>query len=480
MDRLYNKLALYADSDFYPMHMPGHKRNPDLLSMQDPCLFDITEIEGFDNLHQPEGVLLDLEKRISSLYGSGAAFPLVNGSTAGILAAISAACHRGDRILVARNAHKSVYNAIMLTGLEPVYYYPRLIGDSSIFGGISPAEIEELLINKPGIKAVVVTSPTYEGIVSDIKKIAEIVHKYNAFLIVDEAHGAHFGFHNKFPESAVKLGADLVIQSLHKTLPSLTQTAILHSNNELLNGRVRKYLACYQSSSPSYILLASIDRCISLLEDKGEELFASLYEKLVHFYNLTSDLTAISLLDDNIIGKDAVFDRDISRLVVCAGKTDLDGHQLQDILRSRHHIEMEMAAIDYALAISTVADTEEGFLRMSAALHDIDKNCGLAKAGARKKTAELRGLIRPEQILLPCEAAEHRIELIHMDEAAGRVCAASIGLYPPGIPLIVPGEQFDDDLIDYIRQMQQTGISITGLAGADKDCVEVIALEPDR
>lgn len=474
MDRLYDKLISYAGKDFYPMHMPGHKRNPDLMKMPDPYLLDITEIDGFDNLHQPEGILKDLSCRISRLYGSGCAFVLVNGSTAGIMAAISAATSRGDKVLVARNAHKSVYNAIMLMGLLPVYYYPQLIDGSSIFGGISAAEIEELLINNPEITAVIITSPTYEGIVSDIKDIAEAAHRHKALLIVDEAHGAHFGFSGAFPETAVRLGADLVIQSLHKTLPSFTQTAVLHSNCDELNGKIRKYLSCYQSSSPSYILMAGIDRCISLLEDRGRQLFDSFYDRLRAFYKSVSDLVRLSLLDDDIIGKASVHGRDPSKLVVRINNADLNGHQLQDILRSRHYIEMEMAAIDYALGISTIADSSEGFMRMDKALHDIDNSCASADDGNNRISVNLNAVIKPERLLLPSEAAEHRAEIVSIDQAVGRVAATAISLFPPGIPLVVPGERLDADLIDFIRQMKNTGFTITGLAGSYNDGIEVL------
>lgn len=474
MDRLYDKLLSYAGEDFYPMHMPGHKRNLDLMNMPNPYLLDITEIDGFDNLHQPEGILEDLSCRISRLYGSGFAFPLVNGSTAGIMAAICAATGRGDQVLVARNAHKSVYNAVMLMGLEPVYYYPQLIDGSSIFGGISAEEIEELLKKNPGIKAVIVTSPTYEGIVSDIKNIAAAVHRHKALLIVDEAHGAHFGFSGDFPETAVRLGADLVIQSLHKTLPSFTQTAVLHSNCDELNGKIRKYLACYQSSSPSYILMAGIDRCISLLEERGRQLFDSFYERLTTFYKSVSDLVKISLLDDGIIGKASVYDRDPSKLVVRINNADLNGHQLQNLLRSSYHIEMEMAAIDYALGISTIADSNEGFLRLSAALHDIDNCCASKAEENYRYYINLNTVIKPEMLLLPSEAVEHKSEVVPIDEAVARVAATAVSLFPPGIPLVVPGERIDADLIDFIRRMKDTGFTITGLAGRNNEGIEVL------
>lgn len=473
MDRLYDKLISYSNKDYYPMHMPGHKRNADIMSMVNPYMLDITEIEDFDNLHQSEGILEELSARISSLYGSGRAFPLVNGSTTGILAAISAAAGRADKVLVARNAHKSVYNAIMLLGLDPVYYYPQLNDDPSIFCGILCAEIEELLIKNPDIKAVIITSPTYEGIVSDIRAISELTHRYNALLIVDEAHGAHLGFMAELPASAVSLGADLIIQSLHKTLPAFTQTAVLHSNRAELNTKISRYLACYESSSPSYLLMAGIDRCISLLEDKSEELFKAYYKRLTGFYESAAGLKKIRLLDKSFIGRKGVYDLDPSKLTICVRNTDINGKQLQDILRNTYHIETEMAAMDYLLAMTSICDTDEGFRRLFEALVETDSSCGMLEAD--NITELLPGtIIKPERFLLPCEAAECKTEYVNIDEAIGRIAAAPISIFPPGCPLIIPGEKLDKDLTDYIKQAKQTGLSINGLTGANKDDIEVV------
>lgn len=473
MDRLYDKLVSYSIKDYYPMHMPGHKRNIDIMKMINPYMLDITEIEGFDNLHQPEGILEKLSVRISSIYGSRRAFPLVNGSTAGILAAISAATCRGDKVLVARNAHKSVYNAIMLLGLIPVYYYPPLFDDLSIFCGILCSEIEELLINNPDIKAVIITSPTYEGIVSDIKAISELVHKHNALLIVDEAHGAHFGFIKELPASAVTLGADLVIQSIHKTLPAFTQTAVLHSNRDELNAKISRYLAYYQTSSPSYLLMAGIDRCISLLEDKGGELFMAYYKRLMSFYDELSRLKKLRLMDWNIIGKNGAYDWDPSKLTISVRNTDLNGKQLQDILRDSYHIETEMAAVDYVLGMTSICDTDEGFMRLSEALFEIDSRCALTK-GDDTINILSENVIKPVRLLLPSEAAEKDTEQINIDDSNGRISASVISVFPPGCPLIIPGERLDKDLIDYIKLIKQTGLTISGLAGENKNGIDVL------
>ena len=262
-ERLYKKLESYGRSDFYPFHMPGHKRNPLAVDGDFPVERDITEINGFDNLHHAEDLLKRAQEDVARLYGVPESFYSINGSSGAILAAVSAAVGKGGQILIARNCHKAVYHAIYLRDLGATYIYPHEDPKLGINGGISPSRVEMYLAENPEIEAVLITSPTYDGIVSDVARIAEVVHNHGIPLIVDEAHGAHFHFSDYFPVSAAELGADVVINSLHKTLPSLTQTAILHINGKLANRRrIKKYLDMLQSSSPSYIFIRST--CSSL------------------------------------------------------------------------------------------------------------------------------------------------------------------------------------------------------------------------
>ena len=232
MERLYDKLKAYSESDFYAFHMPGHKRNKALLGIELPYDLDITEIDGFDDLHHADGILKEEQERAARVFGAEESHFLVNGSTAGILSAVMGCTHRGDKILVARHCHKSIYHAIYMNGLVPRYVYPEFDISMHMNGEISKEDVAKALAAEPDIKAVVIVSPNYDGVVSDVKGIAEVAHSYRIPLIVDEAHGPHFGFHPAFPGRANDLGADVVINSLHKTLPSLTQTAILHINGK--------------------------------------------------------------------------------------------------------------------------------------------------------------------------------------------------------------------------------------------------------
>ena len=290
---LEKRLYQHAQSDIYPFHMPGHKRR---LTMANPFDIDITEIEGFDNLHHASGILKEAQLQASKLYGSEYAYYLVNGSTCGILAAVSAAVSRGGKILVARNSHRAVYNAIYLRQLRPEYVYPQFT-NSGIQGQVTASQIEKILEQDEEIEAVLVTSPTYDGVVSDIKKIADTVHSHKIPLIVDEAHGAHFGFHPSFPENATKLGADLVIMSTHKTLPAFTQTALLHLCSERVSRTaIERYLSIYETSSPSYLLMAGINRCMCMIEKDGEFYFKEYDRNLKAFYQSVNGLKNLHVI----------------------------------------------------------------------------------------------------------------------------------------------------------------------------------------
>lgn len=487
MDRLYNKLIEYGENGDYPMHMPGHKRNKELCGEMNPYAIDITEIDGFDNLHQPEGILLSLSERISRLFKAVHSYPLVNGSTAGILAGISAAVNQRDQVLIARNCHKSVYHGVILKDLNPVYCYPQYNEDYGIYGGFLPENIEEALITNPNIKLVVITSPTYEGIVSDIKKIAEVTHKHGAYLMVDEAHGAHFGFHKEFPQSAVSLGADLVIQSLHKTLPALTQTAVLHSNCRELDLRIRKYLAIYQSSSPSYVLMAGIDQCVRLLEEKSEELFESYNKRLEQFYQEMKRLRKLRLLRPDLAGQLGIHDFDRSKLTISVRGTGISGHELHERLHKQYHIMLEMEAMDYVLAMTSIGDTEEGFARLSNALLSIDQELEEktpAEVSDRRTIppdigkSDLGTIYRiapPAIELLPGEAFHKPVKIMVLEDSKGLISAAFLSLFPPGTPVLAPGEKISAELIDYIIMAKRLGITVTGLIGEEKDRIEVIA-----
>ena len=375
---LYNKLLELNRSGIYPMHMPGHKRNRGYLPSDFPLGLDITEIHGFDDLHNPKGLLWDTAELAASLYGSNKAFLLINGSTAGILAAIGSFTGRGDKILVTRNCHWSVKNAAELFGLEVLYIEAETDKQTGVPLSADPSAVKNALKQSADIRLVVVTSPSYEGVISDISSIAQIAHKQNIPLFVDSAHGAHLGIVDGFGHSAVKSGADVVVMSLHKTLPAMTQCSLLHACSERADvKRLQHFLSIFQTSSPSYVLLASIDSCLRLLEADSKGLFAVYEKNLSQFGENIKPLKNLSVLwYDKIPG--GVFSYDKSKIVICSkdasGKnaTQMSGFELMEILRSEYKIELEKACDDYAIAMTSICDSSEGFSRLAEALREID------------------------------------------------------------------------------------------------------------
>ena len=481
---LIERLKKYRRSDMYPFHMPGHKRAEGIkLSFPDPFSVDITEIDGFDNLHHPEGILKESMKWASSLYGSDHTWYLVNGSTCGLLSAISAAVPHRGKILVSRNCHKAVYHGIYLNHLEAVYVYPQSVPGLGIQGGILPEDVENALKNDPDIQAVLMVSPTYDGIVSDVKAIAEIVHKAGLPLIVDEAHGAHFAYGDAFPKSALELGADAVIQSVHKTLPSLTQTALLHVKNNRPDGgcyldvkKVERYLQIYQSSSPSYILMSSIDACMDKLEREGDEMFRVFTENLEKARRRLSECKYIRLVTPQACECQRVFDFDRSKILLSTVNSSLNGRELHKILRREFHLEMEMEAENYVLALAAVGDTAEGFERLCDAIEEIDRRESLKyREEAVEKEPLKNGKMK--QIMRISQAMDAESERCPLDECIGRTSGEFAYLYPPGIPLIVPGEQISGHFVKNVRRYLEQGFEVQGLSDQTSETVCVVRNE---
>ena len=478
MEKLYKKLESYGQSDYYPFHMPGHKRNPDSVRGDFPFERDITEIEGFDNLHHPEGILKKAQETAANVYGTKECYYSVNGSTAALLAAVSAAVPRKGQILVARNCHKAVYHALYLRNLIPTYVYPQMDQKWWINGGISPDKVERALAENPEIKAVLLTSPTYDGVVSDIEKIAEIVHRYEIPLIVDEAHGAHFHFSNYFPTSAAELGADLVIQSFHKTLPSMTQTAVLHNCSDRVDSRlIRRFMGIYQSSSPSYILMASMDACMEKMSSDGNEMFREFTKILEKARRRLSECKYIRLVSPEI-GTAGVFDYDRSKLLFSTRYASMTGSELAQILLEKYHIQVEMETEHYVLALAAVGDSEEGFERLCQAIEEIDQEEAQKKKEKREAEEPKAGrtaYTSLSQFMSITEAMESESEIRKLEESVGRISAEFGYLYPPGIPLIVPGEQITGQFIRNMRIYMEEGLYLQGLEDYTNETIRVVA-----
>ncbi len=475
---LLQHLEDYGRSAWYPMHMPGHKRRGESVSPLLPWQLDITEIDGFDDLHDPHGLLREAQLRAAKLYHSQRAWLLVNGSTCGILAAIGACTRPGDAILVARNCHKSVYHAVELWGLHPRFLSPAQSERFPFCGSIPPARVEEALRESPTARAVVVTSPTYEGVISDIAGIATACHRRGVPLIVDEAHGAHLGFSDSFLTGAVRAKADLVIQSLHKTLPSLTQTALLHGSGELVDlQRVCHQLEMFETSSPSYLLMASIDACLRFLEQEGAAHFAAYEKRLCRFTRQCASLRRLTLFTTEVLQSEQGFSCafDPGKLVIGCQAAAIDGPALAQRLREGYRIEVEMAQPDYLLAMTSLMDSDEGFDRLAAALGEIDRE--LAERAAPRVSRCFTAI--PPAVVPAREALDAAWEQLDWQRAQGRVSAEYLWAYPPGIPWLTPGERIGRDVIDAVRRADEAGIALKSTRSSPRGSIAVLKEAPD-
>lgn len=457
---LYDKLKKYSKSGVYPFHMPGHKRNPMLCDGTMPYEIDLTEIDGFDNLHNAEGCILEVQNLAERLYNVKKAFLLVNGATGGILSAVRAMTNRGDKVLVARNSHKSVYNALEICGLEPEYIVPAVDDEFGINCSITPLQVEKAIVKNPNTKLLIITSPTYEGVVSDIKEICRIAHLHNVMVLVDEAHGAHFPFSKSFPSEAVASGADAAVASLHKTLPSLTQTALLLTSNESLINSFAENLAIFETSSPSYIFMSAIEKCLEFCENASA--FDEYIKRLNSFNEKCKSLKKIKVL---CYGNDEVknhrfFDFDISKITVSVRGLDINGTQLAEILRNDFKIEPEMVCSDYVLLISTVCDTDEGFARLINALQIIDSKCSVKELNACRYSITM-----PKIAVKPCECSGKDGKFCLLEHSIDKISLEYVWAYPPGIPIIAKGEIITQDIANIIIAQIASGINVCSTKG---------------
>lgn len=403
--------------------MPGHKRN--LFFNIPSAEIDITEIDGFDNLHNPKEVISELEKELTAVYGSKKSIISVNGSTCCILAAISAVCHSGDKIIIARNCHKSVYNACLINRLHIIYIEPEFDERFGIYTTVTQESVDNAIRENPDAKAIVITSPTYEGIVTGITAAIPV--------IADSAHGSHFGFADYLPD---RVCGDIVVNSLHKTLPCLTQCAAVHIHNDSYINSVKKYMDIFETSSPSYVLLSAIDRCVDFLTD-CDKAFKHYKILLDRFYDSISELTNIFILKND----------DITRIVL--GAHGYSGAELADVLR-KNNIEPEAIGMNYVILISTVCDTEKGFNMLINVLKTIEIRS--------EETYIYQKPIIPKKIFEQFEIKD--TEITSFENSAGRICGEAVFAYPPDIPLITAGERIDNETLEYITNLINSGVNI--------------------
>lgn len=416
--------------DRYPYHMPGHKRNAKFGIIASEI--DITEIEGFDNLHSPDGIIKEVEQGLSDIYKAKKSFISVNGSTAGILASIFAVCKQGDEVIIARNCHKSVFNACMILKLKITYIEPEFDYTNGYYTRITQETVNNALRKNKKAKALIITSPTYEGYISDIES--------DIPLIVDSAHGAHLGI-SYFPKYAK---GDIVISSLHKTLPALTQCAVVNVYSEKYIDKVKDYMDIFQSTSPSYVLMNSIAKCVDYVKTNKRD-FGLFYENLC-------DLRLASTKNLRI-----KFNDDISKIVLSTANTNINGSDLSDILRKKYHIEPEMVSANYVLLMTTVGDEKENLQKLKNIIEEIDE--GLIER--YEKLMPKPDIPTGRQVIIKYDEYEE----CPLDNSAGKISNEFVYAYPPDIPLTAPNERITRETVDYIKLCIENGVNIISDSG---------------
>lgn len=460
-------LKKLVQEDSVSFHFPGHKGRTTNIDWKNLMpMMDTTETIGMDNLLDPKGIINESQEEAAKVLNTKYTIYSVNGSTGSNYVALSSVTKKKDKILIQRNSHKSVYNSMILNDLTPVYFYPHYNKKYDISTGVDPKEIEKILDEQQDIKVVLLTNPNYYGICSDIKTIADIVHKRNKVLIVDEAHGPHLIYTKKYPKSAIELGADLVIHSTHKTLPSLTQTSLLHVCTDRIDiNRVRDRFQLYTTTSPSYLFTASNESAIKYMNEEGGKKLDDMHEYLEELISRMNELKGVTVFTGDKDDK-TIFDLDITRILISL--KGYKGVEMKKTLYEDYNIRMEMCDYYYVLAMSTVMNTKDDFEKLYYALKD------LSEKNDRPEIPEMCiDMPKPKIVMSPSEAYFSDKKLVDLDDSVGRIVAAPIIPYPPGVPLLATGEEMTKETYDYLKFLLENDINVVNLIENNKKLVVV-------
>lgn len=478
---IINALKQYTTDHTIRFHMPGHKgrevSHPALLDLLGSEVFaaDVTNVPGMDDLHQVHGVIKEAQQLAAEAYGADYTYFLINGSSCGLQALILATCNPGDKILVPRNMHRSILSGIILSGAIPVYYLPEYEHSFDIALGTTPETINHYLNLHPDIKAVMLINPTYHGITSNIPAIAEIVHRRNIPLLIDEAHGSHLRFHQDLPQSALAGGADATVHGTHKMLPAFTQASMLHTKGTRINReRLEATLRILQSTSTSYLLLASLDGARAQMVEQGNTLLQKSLDMANYLRNSINELADYSVLGKEILGQPGAHGLDQTKVTISTKNIGITGTKAEKWLRQRHHIQVEMSSI-YNLLLIVGAGNNIGdidcFLSALQQLKDwVQENNFTAKDLI---TIHPVGTI-PKMALSPREAFAATIIPLPLEQAVGRISAETIASYPPGIPVICPGEVITKEVVEYLLVIRELGMHFQGCIDAKLQLIRVI------
>jgi len=469
-----------------PFYAPGHKRgrgaSPRLHKLlgHGTLQVDLPELPELDNLFAPEGVIQDAQALAAEAFGAGSTFFLANGSTCGIEAAILATCGPGDKIIVPRNAHRSVIAGLVLAGAMPIFVEPEYATDLGLVLGVSAEAIATTLAHHPDCRAVLLVSPTYHGICSDIGAIAALAHSHGIPLLVDEAHGAHFAFHSDLPATALSQGGDLVVQSTHKVLGALTQAAMLHTQgNRVKRPRLQAALQMTQSTSPSALLLASLDAARQQMATQGAELLTQTLDLSKNIRAQFSELANLAVISPaDVLPFASTQALDLTRLTVDVAALGMTGLEADDILHTQLGVTVELPELRHLTLIITIGNTTEDGEQVCKAFQRLSEQSGSVSAGTLISSKEdFRGQpVFTQPQVSPRDAFFAPTRIVVMEAAIGELSAETISAYPPGIPTIVAGETITAEALGHLTTVKQQGGYITGCGDLTLQSLKVLNL----
>ena len=472
---IFEALERYKSMRIVPFDVPGHKRgkgNPELTKfLGEKCLtVDVNSMKPLDNLCHPVSVIKEAEELAARAFGAQHAFFMVNGTTSAVQSMIMSVCKRGDKIIMPRNVHRSAINALIISGAVPVYVNPSINKQLGIPLGMSVADVKKAIEQNPDAKAVLVNNPTYYGICSDLRSITKLAHQHGMKVLVDEAHGTHFYFGENLPVSAMAAGADMAAVSMHKTGGSLTQSSFLLSNHpDLHQGYIRQIINLTQTTSGSYLLLSSLDLSRRNLALHGKEIFARVKELAQYAREEINKLGGFYAFSSELIDGDAIFDFDTTKLSVHTRDIGLAGIEVYDLLRDEYDIQIEFGDIGNILAIISVGDNMFVMERLISAMAEIKRIYQKDKAGMYDHE-----YINPEVVMTPQEAFYAAKRAMPIEQSAGQICSEFVMCYPPGIPILAPGERITQEILDYIAYAKEKGCFLTGTEDIHIENINVV------
>ncbi|MDM8312593.1 arginine decarboxylase [Clostridium cadaveris] len=475
---LFDALMEYVNRETIPFHVPGHKKGIGIdeefkkFMGLNPFKIDVTVFKLVDSLHHPTGPIKKAQELAADAYGSDAAFFSIHGTSGAIQAMIMSVVNEGDTIIIPRNVHKSVTAGIILSGAKPVYMQPELDKKLGIAHGVTPDTVRNTLKEHPEAKAVLIINPTYYGVATDIKSIADIVHSHNIPLIVDEAHGPHLGFNQNLPISAMEAGADICAQSTHKIIGALTQCSLLQVKSKYIDiNRVHQILSLLQTTSPSYILMASLDCARRQIALNGTELLDKAIELSNYVRKEINKIPGFYCFGDEILNTPGVFALDPTKITITCRDLGITGYDLDMILSNKYHIQMELSDLYSVLAVGSFGDTKDAMDKLLNALKEISDEF-LGKSDSKPDFLDIPNI--PELKLIPRAAFNSDKISLPLKESINHISSEFLMAYPPGIPVLCPGEIITKEIIDYVEDLKRVGLYVQGTEDPSIENIKVV------